>query len=184
MAIRTDKISKMSAGLPKTKRKHPVQWEEMLQGAIVQFHATMVVNPLDAILVAIPNGGKRDKATAGKLSGRRRLRKARADAPGVINLPLPTDAELMRPAGQGVLPGANDFLALFSRGRSCLCETKVPGTEQHAKGKQSYEQKAFERSVRALGHDYRLIWSVEDYQKVLEDYGVRLRIHSIWPANR
>lgn len=182
MPIRAEKASSPLALVPKTRRKHPIQWENRLQAAIVQFHATMVVNPLEAILFAVPNGGKRDKVTAGQLSGRRR-RKKRPDLPGVVQLPPPTDAELMRPAGQGVLPGAQDLVILFSGARSCLCETKIPKTEQHAKGVQSDEQKAYERAVRALGHDYRLLWSIDDYQRVLEDYGVRLRIHSTWPRN-
>lgn len=183
MPAATGNAKVVMTGIPKTKRKHPVQWEERLQEACVQFHATMVIDPLSAILFAVPNGGKRDAVTAGKLTGRRRQRAARPDVPGVIQLPPPTDAELMRPAGQGVLPGAQDIVVLFSGARSCLCELKIQKTDQHAKGAQSRNQKAYERAVRALGHDYRLIYSVEDYQAVLEHYGVRLRIHSIWPKN-
>ena len=95
---------------PACKRK-PVQWERRLQKAIVQFHATCLVNPLDAILFAVPNGELRDKATAGMLSGRRRR---------IPGLPKLSDAEMMRPAGLGVLPGANDLVLLL---RLAACRT-------------------------------------------------------------
>lgn len=166
---------------PKMRRKSPVQWERRLQQAVVHFHATIVVDPLEAILFAVPNGEKRDEVTAGLLSGKRR-RKARPDVPGAIQPPPLTDAEMMRPAGLGVLAGVQDMILLLAGGVTVLLELKIPKTEQHRKGSFSIEQKAYRRSVTALGHTYRCIESIEAYQAVLIEFGVRLRIRSIFPA--
>lgn len=154
-------------------RRKPVQWERRLQKAIVQFHATCLVNPLDAILFAVPNGELRDPATAGMLSGRRRK---------IPGLPKLSDAELMRPAGLGVLPGVNDLVLLLRLAEVMLLEVKVPENEMHAAGRSSDEQKAYRRAVTALGHNYRLLESVEDYQRVLVEKQVPLRIVSLFPV--
>ena len=166
------------------RRRRPVQWERRLQQDIVEFHARLVIDPLSAILFAIPNGEKRDEATAGLLSGRRRVRKARPDVPGAIQLPPPTDAELMTPAGLGVLPGVTDLALLLPAAKVVWLETKIPKTAQHKAGRQSDVQKVFQRSAEALGHTYRIILSTEAYQALLEEFGVRLRIHSVWPTRR
>ena len=63
-----------------------------------------------------------------------------------------------------------------------LLETKVPENELHASGRSSDEQKAFERAVTALGHQYRRLESVEDYQRVLIEKQVPLRIVSLFPV--
>ena len=52
-----------------TRRRKPVQWERREQKGIVEFHARVVADPLSAILFAVPNGEKRDPATARLLSG-------------------------------------------------------------------------------------------------------------------
>lgn len=154
-----------------TQRRKPVQWERRLQGAIVEFHAFCVINPLEAILFAVPNGEKRDAVTAGILSGRRRR----------VDLPPLTDEEAMRPAGQGVLPGACDLVLLLS-GKTVLIETKVPKTLDHAKGSLSTSQKIFRRSALALGQDYRVLEAVEEYHALLVEHGVRLRIRQLFPV--
>lgn len=158
--------------MPLRKQKRG-RWEETLQKSLVEFHATAVRNPLQAILLAIPNGEKRDASTAGKLVGRR---KRRFDA---IKL---TDAELMVAGGLGVLPGAADLVLVLPAGRVVWIEVKVPKTDRHAAGRQSDEQEAFQRSVEAMDHTYVVIQSVEAYQALLIAEGVELRIVSVFPA--
>jgi hypothetical protein len=131
----------------------------------------MVVNPLEAILLAIPNGEKRDKVTAGILSGRRAAASRRKDVPGAIQLPPLTDEEWARPTGQGVLPGAADMALLISLGRTVWVETKIPKTALHKAGTLSDDQKRFRRIVLALGHDYRVCLSTEEYRRSSRNTG-------------
>ena len=152
------------------RRARPAQHERRLQRDIVNFHGRLVRNPLTAILFAIPNGELRDKATAGMLSGRRRT-----------DLPPPDDAQAMIPSGLGVLPGAPD-LVLLTSGKVTLIELKLDGTWDHAKTYQSALQKAFMRASRGLGHDYRVLRDTGEYQALLTELGVPLRIAAI-PLN-
>jgi hypothetical protein len=158
---------------PPMKRAKPRNMERTLQGAIVQLHATALRNPLDAILFAVPNGEERDPIIAGILTGRRRQHP---------NLPPETDEEAMRPAGQGVLRGVVDLVVLLPGGRVLLIEVKAPKTADYRGGTLSAPQKSFQRAVIQLGHLHFLVESVEQYQTILIEYGVRLKPISFWPV--
>ena len=188
--------------------------ERALQGAIVQFHAQVVEDPLSAILLAVPNGEKRDAATAGMLSGPpkdaflsavhlpRRVRRRypdevpaaeRSDAsccacrvgepwePEDLT-PVPYEPDVVRPAGQGVLGGASDLVFLVGGGVVVHIEVKVPAGPDNDAGTQSKAQRIFERAVRRLGHHYRVITSVEEYQALLLEFGVKLKRVQFFPV--
>lgn len=149
-------------------------WERPVQKGIVDFHRLAVANPLEAILFAVPNGELRDAVTAAILSGRPKRHP---------DMPPETDAELMTPYGQGQLPGAPDLVLALAGGKLVFIETKIPKIAGlHEAGRQSREQKVFQRAVEALGHEYRLLHGPEEYETLLREKGVRLRIsRSIWP---
>lgn len=185
----------------KPPRRAPVQRERALQAAIVQFHAQVVMDPLSAILFAVPNGEKRDKATAGMLSGppkdifldaitlprRKRRQEAMAAGAGEIWEPedlTPVDHErdVLRPAGLGVIRGASDLFLLLPDAVVVPIEIKVPAGPNSDAGGQSKAQRIFERACRRLGHHYRVITSVEDYQALLLDLGVPLKRVQLFPV--
>jgi hypothetical protein len=155
-----------AALLDPVRRRTPRKFERPLQAALVQFHATAVANPCQAILFAVPNGEDRDPAIAAMLSGRRRRHP---------DLPPETDEEAMRPAGQGQLPGVVDLVLLLAGPLTILIEVKAPKTADYRGGVLSPAQKTFRRAVMAMGYAYALVESVGQYQKLLMDCGVRLR---------
>lgn len=67
---------------------------------------------------------------------------------------------------EGVLSGAPDLILLVPRhGYACLCiEMKKP------KGVQSASQKAFQEAVKAFKGKYVICYSVEEFQRVCEEY--------------
>ena len=67
---------------------------------------------------------------------------------------------------EGALSGVADLILLVPRhGYACLCiEMKKPG------GRQSESQMAFEEAVRAFKGKYVVCYSVEEFQRVCEDY--------------
>jgi hypothetical protein len=147
-------------------------FERALQGGIVAFHASAVVNSLSAILFAVPNGEARPAATAALLSGRRKRHP---------DLPPETDAEAMTPAGQGVLAGVADLVLLLPGGVILLLEVKPPKSPSYRGGVLSRAQQAFRRAALALGHEYHLVQSVDQYHTLLASHGVALRAVAFWP---
>jgi hypothetical protein len=143
---------------------------------MVEFHATAVVFPERAILYAVPNGELRDPVTAGILAGSRRARALDRFPAGVAAVDAAeTDEQLMRPAGLGVLPGANDLVLLLPAARTVLIEVKRPKGPGHRAGSLSRRQRVFRRYVLALGHSYVVLDSVEGYEALLRAEGVELR---------
>ena len=165
---------------PPARRKPAGHPEDDLQGTLIQYFA-LAVHPKDAILFAIPNGEKRDAAVAARLSG---LSAKQRDL-------LDEDAAL-RPAGQGVLPGASDLVLLLPGPRTVLIEVKIPeilapGSGMmlaggrlpkevlHEAGRLSKAQKRFRMGVERLDQDYRVVRSLEDFVALLRSLGVPAR---------
>lgn len=67
---------------------------------------------------------------------------------------------------EGALSGAPDLVLLVPRhGYASLCiEMKKPG------GKQSESQQAFEEAAKAFKNKYVVCYSLEEFQRVCEDY--------------
>lgn len=157
---------------PKRRRtKH----EQTLQASIVAFHALAVIDPCQAILFAVPNGESRDAVTAGILAGR----KPRSDSAHQV-----TDADLLRPRGQGVLEGATDLILLTAGPRTDLIEVKVEASELTGV-KRTYlkpAQKRFREAAVGLGHHHHVIRSPEEYEAILRALRVRLRVVTRFPS--
>lgn len=100
------------------------------------------------LLFAVPNGGARSKATAGKL-------KAEGVVPGVADLIL------MKPHfRQGVY--FSDMIPLDSY---ALCiEMKT------TKGRQSPEQKEWQKKVEEFGYKYEVCRSLDEFMAVVNGY--------------
>ena len=93
------------------------------------------------LLFAVPNGGARNKATAGKL-------KAEGVVAGVADLIL-------------LVPFLQECVQYFNG----LCiEMKT------SKGKQSQEQKDWECKVMEQGYEYRVIRSLDEFIEVVDSY--------------
>lgn len=88
------------------------------------------------LLFAIPNGGARSKATAGKLKA------------------------------EGVVQGVADLILLVPHiPEHALCiEMKT------AKGRQSPEQKAWEKKVEEFGYKYAVCHSLDEFMAVVNGY--------------
>ena len=192
-----------------------------MQGAIVQFHAQVVADPLSAILFAVPNGEKRDAVTAGILSGppkdailsavhlpRRVRRRYPDEVPAAERghdpearrgccdccrhvgepwepedlTPVPYESDVVRPAGQGVLGGAADLFLMVGGGVVVPIEVKIAEGPDNDAGTQSKRQRIFERACRRLAIPYRVVTSVEDYQALLLEFGVKLKRVQLFPV--
>ena len=100
------------------------------------------------LLFAIPNGGARSKATAGKL-------KAEGVVPGVADLIL-----LKPHFRQGVY-----FSGMIPLDAYGLCiEMKTP------KGRQSPEQKAWQAKVEEMGYKYAVCHSLDEFMNTINNY--------------
>lgn len=73
----------------------------------------------------------------------------------------------------GMLPGAADLIVLLPGGRIWLPEVKTDKTALTSKTYQNDNQKLFEADARALGHDYTVVRSLEDYAQGLMVRGVQ-----------
>ncbi|MGL4573572.1 MAG: VRR-NUC domain-containing protein [Burkholderiaceae bacterium] len=94
------------------------------------------------LLFAVPNGGARSKATAGKL----KAEGVKAGVPDVV-LPIPR----------------NQYGA-------CYIELKVPASAGKAKGRLSPEQRAMCESLRAAGNSVHVCWGWDQARDVLLEY--------------
>jgi len=61
----------------------------------------------------------------------------------------------------GVVPGVADMCYLKTEGRTCWIEWKTDT------GKQSEEQKRFEKICRSLGHEYHIVRNEEEFLKII-----------------
>ena len=74
----------------------------------------------------------------------------------------------MAPWGLGLLPGVSDFILLLPEGRMVFVEAKTP------EGVLNRSQARFRGAVTALGFDYQIVRSLDDYIALLKSYGVEL----------
>jgi hypothetical protein len=164
--------------LSKPRRRRPSRDEERLQAAICEFHRTCVIDPLKALLFAVPNGEARDPVTAGKLTGISTAEREKLE-----------DRLYLLPFGLGVVPGVADLILLTSQDVD-LIELKRPaGPEtlfgrRKMAGRQKRGQRLFQAAAEALGHRYHLIDSLDGYADLLEARGVRLRAREWGPGMR
>jgi hypothetical protein len=136
------------------KRLSPAQEERRLQQAMVKLYRNYAT-PESAVLFSIPNGVQ------------------------VSNNPWTLIAE-------GLCPGAAD-MGLATSSAMWFIEVKLPArTSWGPKGvikkpatKQRPDQIAFEASVTALGHRYRVVRSLEEFVSVADEAGVQWRIRPI-----
>lgn len=169
----------MPVSRARVSRGHP---EDDLQMAVVNLHRTYVA-PADALLMAVPNGEKREKATAARLSGISNERRAQL-----------SDEDAIKPYGLGVIPGVNDLILLLPAGRTVWVELKIPLTTWppmhvpfegkreviHAAGSLSREQKRWRAGIQALAHEHRVVRSTAEYVAVLDAFGVPFRRGRPW----
>lgn len=120
--------------------------EHKLQCACVQWF-NLQYRDLRGLLFAVPNGGARSKATAGKLKA------------------------------EGVVPGVSDLILLVPRFKKCVHDIGWSNTihglcieMKTAKGKQSPEQKAWQEKVWAQGYDYAVCRSFDDFTRTVNEY--------------
>ena len=99
------------------------------------------------LLFAVPNGGARSKATAGKL-------KAEGVVPGVADLILLVPRCLK----------AHDDEGWFNTIHALCIEMKT------AKGRQSPEQMEWQRKVESNGYQYRVCHSLDEFMAVVNGY--------------
>ena len=159
------------------RRKRNLQPEFALQSAIIDYHASCVVDPLTAMLFAVPNGEKRDGAVAARLIGNRLTTAKRAKMKRDLGWapPEPSLAEWVLPHGQGVLPGTVDLILLTGGAGIDLLEVKIPKSAVHQAGRLSKDQERFREVSCRLGHQHHIIRSLEDYIGVLRARDVALR---------
>ena len=123
------------------------QEEHNLQCACVKWFAYQHPE-LQGLLFAIPNGGARSKATAGKL-------KAEGVVAGVADLILLVPGFIISELKDGYL--AKECHAL------CIeMKTKT--------GRQSPEQKAWQLKVEQYGYKYAVCRSLDDFINTIENY--------------
>ena len=121
------------------------QEEHNLQCACVKWFAYQHPE-LQGLLFAVPNGGARSKATAGKLKA------------------------------EGVVAGVADLLLLVPNAKVNWYYEDVSGyvglcIEMKTKtGRQSSEQKAWQEKVEAKGYKYAVCRSLEDFINTIENY--------------
>ena len=123
------------------------QEEHNLQCACVKWFAYQHPE-LAGLLFAVPNGGARSKATAGKL-------KAEGVVAGVADLIL-----LKPHFRKGVY--FSDMIPLDAYALCIEMKTK--------KGYQSPEQKAWQAKVEDMGYKYVVIRSLDDFINTIENY--------------
>lgn len=99
------------------------------------------------LLFAVPNGGARSKATAGKL-------KAEGVVPGVADLILLVPRCVK----------AHDDEGWYNTIHALCIEMKT------AKGRQSPEQKGWQEMVEAHGYKYAVCHSLDEFINIIENY--------------
>ena len=71
--------------------------------------------------------------------------------------------EAQRLKAEGVLAGVADLVVLLPQGKSLYIEMKVKGN------KQTDNQKEFQKKAIALGHNYAVCYTFEEFQQVIEN---------------
>lgn len=121
------------------------QDEHKLQCACVQWF-NLQYRDLRGLLFAVPNGGARSKATAGKLKA------------------------------EGVVPGVSDLILLVPqwfttwRGQEGCLFAGLCIEMKTAKGRQSPEQKEWQAKVKSKGYEYAVCRSLDEFMAVVNGY--------------
>ena len=76
--------------------------------------------------------------------------------------------ETKRKLNTGLLVGASDLVLLFPNEKTVFCEIK------YGKNTQSQSQKDFQARVQALGFEYWLIYSLDQFKDAVQSYIHRL----------
>lgn len=109
------------------------------------------------LLFAVPNGGARSKATAGKL-------KAEGVVPGVADLIL-----LVPHLGfPHIIEGNADEMVSYVGTADLFCGLCIE--MKTAKGHQSPEQKEWQTKVESKGYRYAVVRSLEEFMFVVNGY--------------
>lgn len=66
--------------------------------------------------------------------------------------------------GMGLVAGVSDMAYLKPDGRTAFVEFKEPA------GRQSLAQKQWQQTVTALGAEYRIVTSLEQFQKIIQQW--------------
>lgn len=132
------------------------QDEHKLQCACVQWF-NIQHRDLRGLLFAVPNGGARSKATAGKL-------KAEGVVPGVADLIL-----LVPHLGfPHIIEGNADGMVSYVGTADLFCGLCIE--MKTAKGRQSPEQKAWQAIVEAKGYQYAVCHSLDEFMETINNY--------------
>lgn len=122
--------------------------EHQLQCACVRWFAYQYPQ-YNGLLFAVPNGSYRSKATAGRLKA------------------------------EGVVAGVSDLILLVPRCRASITENNAASIEikhalciemKTAKGRQSPEQKIWQRLVEEHGYKYAVCRSLDEFIDTVEAY--------------
>ena len=136
-------IAKQNATAP---RRKPRDEEHQIQCACVKWF-NLQYPEYRGLLFAVPNGGARSKATAGKL-------KAEGVVAGVADLILLIPMVIRTNLGKRIWHG--------------LCiELKTP------QGRQSKEQRQWQHKVEGMGYEYTICRSFDDFKYKLEEWWMR-----------
>jgi hypothetical protein len=162
--------SRRPAWLPAGTKAAPQHRERSLQADCIQLFNAGRGHRI-AILNAVPNGEKRDKITAGILSGiSEENRRA-----------LPED-DLFAPFGQGVIPGVEDLQLKAPGPRICLIELKTEDDETWGLkgGTLGWFQRRYRIRMIAMGFDYQVVRNTTEFWDLCAAYGVKLLISRPW----
>ena len=115
--------------------------ESSIEAAIVQYHNYQLANKNNTMLIKFVNEGKRS------LYQNKQLAKC------------------------GMVKGASDLILLIN-GTCVFIEVKVDAMPEYGikKTYQSKEQKEFEAMVKALGYDYHVVRSVDEFNSIYDGY--------------
>ena len=119
--------------------------EHQIQSACVRWFAYQHPE-LKGLLFAVPNGGARNKATAGKLKA------------------------------EGVVAGVSDLILLVPqwfttwRGQQGCLYAGLCIEMKTAKGRQSPDQKEWQAKVESKGYKYAVCHSLDEFINEIEDY--------------
>lgn len=109
------------------------------------------------LLFAVPNGGARSKATAGKL-------KAEGVVPGVSDLIL----LVPRFGFPHIIEGNADGMVSYVGTDELCCGLCIE--MKTAKGRQSPEQKEWQAKVEAQGYKYAVCHSLDEFMNTINNY--------------
>ena len=144
---------------PKAKRAQPLQVEAIPEDFLLERLVELFdlgVNPDDAELFAVPNGGHRNAAVAGKLKAAG-VRSGVSDLVLIGRNRLVVWIEVKRPEVRAAIPG---------KAKPVIVQTR---------GTLSKSQIAFRDRVTRWGFEFRVVETCEEFLAVLAEFGVPCR---------